>query len=118
MFSPLTRVTLESLATQLVAQSVPAGDTVLREGEESDRFLVIKSGAVEVSHGGAKLRTEGPGEYFGEIGLLRDVRRTATVTALEDTELLSLSRQQFLDAVTGNEESRLAADDIVARRLG
>ncbi|TPG12878.1 MFS transporter [Pedococcus bigeumensis] len=118
MFSPLTRATLELLATQLTSESAPAGRTVVREGEESDRFLVIKSGAVEVSQNGMFLRIERAGDYFGEIGLLRDVPRTATVTATEDTELLSLSRADFLDAVSGSEESRVAADDIISRRMG
>jgi predicted MFS family arabinose efflux permease len=117
MFSPLTRATLENLARQLTPEHAAAGTVVLREGEESDRFLVIRSGSVEVTQGGRVLRAEGPGDYFGEIGLLRDVPRTATVTATEDTELLALSRNDFLDAVSGD-ESRIAADDIVARRLG
>jgi Cyclic nucleotide-binding domain len=117
MFSPLTRATLENLARQLTHESAPAGTVVLREGEESDRFLVINSGSVRVTQGDQVLRTEDVGDYFGEIGLLRDVPRTATVTAVEDTDLLSLSRADFLDAVSG-EESRVAADDIIARRLG
>ena len=89
-----------------------------REGESSDRFLVILSGRVEVTQDGQHLRFEGPGDFFGEIGLLRDVPRTATVTALEDTELRSLAREPFLDAVRGTDEALSAADDIVARRLG
>jgi MFS family permease len=117
MFSPLTRATLENLARQLTHEPAAAGTVVLREGEESDRFLVIRSGSVRVTQGAQVLRTEGVGDYFGEIGLLRDVPRTATVTAVEDTDLLSLSRADFLDAVSG-EESRVAADDIIARRLG
>jgi predicted MFS family arabinose efflux permease len=117
MFSPLTRATLENLARQLTHESAPAGTVVVREGEESDRFLVISSGSVRVTQGEQVLRTEDVGDYFGEIGLLRDVPRTATVTAVEDTDLLSLSRADFLDAVSG-EESRMAADDIIARRLG
>jgi MFS family permease len=117
MFSPLTRATLENLARQLTHESAAAGTVVLREGEESDRFLVIRSGSVRVTQGAQVLRTEEVGDYFGEIGLLRDVPRTATVTAVEDTDLLSLSRADFLDAVSG-EESRMAADDIIARRLG
>jgi predicted MFS family arabinose efflux permease len=117
MFSPLSRARLEDLAARLTHESAPAGTVVLRQGEESDRFLVIASGAVEVTADGRVLRTEGVGEHFGEIGLLRDVPRTATVTATMDTELLCLSRADFLEAVSG-EESRREADAIVARRLG
>jgi CRP-like cAMP-binding protein len=116
MFSPLTRVTLESLAMQLATESVPGGTVVLREGDESDRFFIIGSGSVRVTQGGTLLRTETAGDYFGEIGLLRDVPRTATITAAEDTVLLTLSRDDFLDAVSG-EESRSAAEEIVSRRL-
>ena len=79
---------------------------------------MIQSGRVEVTADGQHLRYEGPGDFFGEIGLLRDVPRTATVTAVEDTELLSLAREPFLDAVRGTDESLTAADDIVTRRLG
>jgi predicted MFS family arabinose efflux permease len=118
MFAVCGPATLEALARQLTRESVPAGAAIVREGEESDRFLVIESGAVEVTKGGQALRVERAGDFFGEIGLLRDVPRTATVTALEDTELLSLARADFLAAVSGTEESKMAADDIVARRLG
>ena len=64
------------------------------------------------------LRQEGPGDYFGEIGLLRDVPRTATVTAVEDTVLQSVERDEFLSVVTGDSESRSAAEGTVTRRLG
>ena len=117
MFAPLTPAVVESLARALIRVPVRAGDVVLREGEASDRFYVIESGLVEVTHGGAVLRREGPGEFFGEIGLLRDVPRTATITAIEDTELVALERDDFLSAVTGEREARSAADDIVTRRL-
>ena len=63
------------------------------------------------------LREEGPGDYFGEIGLLRDVPRTATITAVEPTLLLALEREEFLDAVTAQGEARRMAEDVVARRL-
>jgi hypothetical protein len=117
MFAPLTPGVLESLANSLSRVSVAAGEVVLQEGADSDRFYVIESGLVEVTQEGAVLRREGPGEFFGEIGLLRDVPRTATVTAVEDTEMLVLEREDFLAAVTGQTEARMAADDIVTRRL-
>ncbi len=63
------------------------------------------------------LRTEGPGEYFGEIGLLRDIARTATVTAVEESVLRTLTREDFLRAVTGHRDAGMAADAVVRRRL-
>jgi MFS family permease len=117
MFAPLTPAVLDTLARRLTTVRVTAGDVCVREGEASDRFYVIVSGLVEVTQGVRVLRHEGPGEFFGEIGLLRDVPRTATISAVEDTELLALDRQDFLDAVTGQIEARSAAEDIVTRRL-
>lgn len=118
MFGPLSPVVLEALARALVRVEVGAGEVVVHEGDESDRFYVIESGRVEVTAAdGQVLRQEGPGDYFGEIGLLRDVPRTATITTLEGTVLLALPREEFLDAVTGQGEARRLAEDVVARRL-
>ena len=117
MFASLTPSVLDSLARRLTTVRVTAGDVFVREGGVSDRFYVIASGRVEVTQGVRVLRHEGPGEFFGEIGLLRDVPRTATISAVEDTELLALDRDDFLDAVTGQIEARSAAEDIVTRRL-
>jgi MFS family permease len=118
IFAPMPPAAVEALAGRLVRETALAGTTIIREGEGSDRFLVIESGRVEVTQDGRHLRFEGPGEFFGEIGLLRDVPRTATVTAVEDSQLLSLEREAFLDAVRGTDEAFAAADDIVVRRMG
>jgi MFS family permease len=117
MFAPLTPGVVESLARSLVRVSVPAGEVVVREGTDADRFYVIESGLVEVTQQGAVLRREGAGDFFGEIGLLRDVPRTATITAVEDTVVQTLEREDFLRAVTGQRESALVAEDVVTRRL-
>ncbi len=118
MFAPLNPITLDALARALVRVEVASGDVVVREGDESDRFYVIESGSVRVTAAdGHLLREEGPGDYFGEIGLLRDVPRTATITAGEDTVLLALPREEFLDAVTGQGEANRLAEEVVVRRL-
>jgi MFS family permease len=117
MFAPLTPATVESLARKLTRFEVPAGSVIVREGQESDRFYIIESGEVAVSHDEVLIRSEGPGEFFGEIGLLRDVPRTATITAEVDTVLQVLDREDFLAAVTGHSEARVAADAIVSRRI-
>lgn len=117
LFAPLASPVQEALARQLEPRDVPAGDVVVREGEVADRFYLIASGSVEVSHAGAVLRTEHAGDFFGEIGLLRRLPRTATVTARTDVALLVLDRAAFLDAVAGTGAARIAAEEIVSRRL-
>ncbi len=97
---------------------VAAGEEVIRQGEPGDRFYVIESGEVEVLEDGISARREGPGDFFGEIALLRDVPRTATVIARSDLGLLSLARDPFIAAVTGHASGTEAADTVIAGRLG
>jgi CRP-like cAMP-binding protein len=63
------------------------------------------------------LRSQSAGDFFGEIGLLRDMPRTATVTATTPTRLYALERADFLEAVTGEDESLAATQEVVSRRL-
>ncbi len=104
---------LEFLASSAVPSSARAGDAIVSEGETGDRFYVIESGEVEILG-----RTFGPGESFGEIALLRDVPRTATVTAVTRVELVTLEREIFVPAVTGHGPTHASAEQIVAERLG
>lgn len=117
LFAPLDGATLESLASRLEELRVPAGRVVVAEGEAGDRFYLIESGTVSVSRDGVELRQEGPGDFFGEIALLRDVPRTATVTTTEDTVLRVLDRETFLAALDGSSEVRTRAEEVVALRL-
>ena len=117
LFAPLELKSLELVASRLVRVEVAAGEVVIREGEEGDRFYVIESGRATASYRGELLRSMGPGDPFGEIALLRDVPRTATVTADEPMVLLALDRQLFLDAVTGNSEVNNRADDLISQRI-
>jgi MFS family permease len=117
LFAPLEPKSLERVAQQLIRIEVPAGETVIREGEAGDRFYVVETGRVSASFQGELLSTSGPGDPFGEIALLRDVPRTATVVADEPSVLLALERDDFLNAVTGNSEVSSRADDLIARRI-
>ena len=117
IFAPLGPARIEALARQLTQSEVPAGSVVVTEGEAGELFYVIKSGRVRVTHGDQVIREQGPGDYFGEIALLRDVPRTATVTASEDSVLLSLARSPFLEAVTDSVESSTAVEDVVSYRM-
>jgi MFS family permease len=118
IFSPLPEPILERLASELIPTEVPAGTTIFRTGDEGDRFYVIDKGAVEVHVDSATPVKLGPGEFFGEIALLRDVPRTATVTATSDTTLYALNWDSFVPAVTGYAPSRRAADAVIGSRLG
>ena len=92
-----------------------AGEVVSRAGDQGDRFYVIGDGELEVTAEGLH-RSADAGDYFGEIALLRDVPRTATVRALLDSTLYALERDAFLQAVTGNSSMR-AANAVVEARL-
>ncbi len=117
LFAPIEPKSLERIAQQLVKVEVAAGDTVIREGDAGDRFYVVESGGATATFGGKVLSVMEVGDPFGEIALLRDVPRTATVTADEPTVLLALEREAFLEAVTGDNEVSSRADDLIARRI-
>jgi MFS family permease len=118
MFAPLAPPTIERLAANLIPVDVPAGAWIIREGERGDRFYIVDAGEVEVEIAGQVVRRQGSGSAFGEIALLRDVPRTASVRAATDVTLLALERDVFLSAVTGHVRSRSVAEAVVAERLG
>jgi MFS family permease len=117
IFAPLPGVTLEHLATRLVPLRIEPGRIVVREGDPGDRFYVVAEGTLDVSEYGRTISELGAGGYFGEIALIRDVPRTATVTAKTPVVLYALDRDDFLSAVTSHEPSAEAAEEVVSARL-
>lgn len=109
VFAPLPPVALEAAARGTVEVAVPAGCVVVAEGDEGDRFYAVADGRFEVVMGGELVRTVTRGGGFGEVALLADVPRTATVRAVTDGLLLGLDRVPFLVAVTGSDSSQMAA---------
>jgi MFS family permease len=106
LFNGLAPASLEQAAQHLSRVRVTPGEVVVRQGEAADRFFHILDGSFEVTQakdpGGTPrfLRTLGPDEVFGEIGLLRGGRRTATVTAAGDGALMVLDGPRFLELVS------------------
>jgi CRP-like cAMP-binding protein len=96
---------------------IEPGTEIVRQGAAGDRFFVIAEGEVEVSADGRELSVHGAGGYFGEIALLRDVPRTATVTARTRVVLYALERDDFLAAVTEYAPSFRAAEGVITARL-
>jgi Cyclic nucleotide-binding domain/Major Facilitator Superfamily len=117
IFTPLPVATLERLSHDVVALRVDADEQIITQGEHGDRFYLIEDGEVEIFENRVLRRTDGPGESFGEIALLRDVPRTATVRANRPTRLLALDREHFVSAVTGHTRSQTVADTMIDSRL-
>jgi hypothetical protein len=116
-FAPLAAPELESLARALEPLEVPDGTTVIREGDPGDRFYVVADGEVEVTVGGAHVKTLGRGDCFGEIALIRNAPRMATVTARSHCALDALDKESFVTVVTGHCTSANVLDELVQRRL-
>jgi MFS family permease len=116
MFAPLSVAGKERVAANLIPLSVAAGQLVIVEGEVGDRFYIVRDGELDISAAG-RHKTVHQADYFGEIALLRDVPRTATVKALADTELYALQREDFLAAVTGHRAAHAAAHAVADERL-
>lgn len=117
IFAPLPGGSLEHLAARLVPLRVEPGTVIVREGDPGDRFYIVAEGEVEVSQDGTPVSRLEQGDYFGEIALMRDVPRTATVTAQTPVVLYALDRDDFLAAVTGHPQSTEAAEAVVTSRL-
>ena len=118
IFAPLPAPELEGLARALEPVHVAAGATVIREGDAGDRFYAIAAGELQVTKAGHDVSTLRRGDGFGEIALIEEVPRTATVTATTDAELFSLTKEPFILALTGHAPAARAAGDMVSQRLG
>ena len=117
MFASLSVAASEYLARNLTVVEISASTVLIREGETGDRFYLVAKGRFEIARDGRHLETQGPGGFFGEMALLRDIPRQATVTASEDSTVYAFERRDFISAVTGHSLSDQAARELVDARL-
>ncbi|WP_405064944.1 cyclic nucleotide-binding domain-containing protein [Kribbella sp. NBC_01510] len=117
MFRHLSLAVTELVASEFRPRRFDSGTVVLREGDWGDDFHIILSGAAAVSVRGTPRPPLARGDCFGEIALLRDVPRTATITATDPLHTLALGRTEFLTAISGNALSIAAADAVITERL-
>jgi MFS family permease len=108
IFAALSIAVKERLAAALLPLSVDAGEVVISAGGVGDRFYIVGDGELEIDAGTGS-RVAGENDYFGEIALLRDVPRTATVAATRESQLFALDRATFVAAVTGHREAHASA---------
>ena len=102
LFADLERRELERIADSMKETTFGPGDTVSTEGEQGVAFFVIESGHATVTVGGEERRKLGPGDHFGEVALLAETDRTATVTAEDELRCYGLSRWAFRPIVEQN----------------
>jgi len=117
MFSYLPANVLEQVAGLMLPEDYAAGTTVIRQGDHGQRFYIVESGAVDVTVDGRPRPALGPGDSFGEIALMRDLPRTASVMAATDVRLWSLDRDTFIATITGSRRAEAAAARVADTRL-
>ena len=117
MFRPLPMPAMDGLALHVEEVRVDAGHVVCRQGDDGDRFYLIQGGAADVIGDGRLIRTLDSGDGFGEIALLGDSSRTATVRARTALRLYAVDGRHFRSAISGYPSSRREADALVLDRL-
>jgi sulfate-transporting ATPase len=120
-FPRLSKAALAHASGRLQTMRFQAGDVVIRQGDEPDRFYIIANGEVDVMRHTAEgadvhLATLGSGEIFGEIGLLEETRRTADVRAHSDVEVLALDWRDFKDLLDASDPTARDFMHIVEQR--
>jgi ATP-binding cassette subfamily B protein len=114
---------MATVASKFQLERFLAGERVIQQGELGDKFYVIQDGEAEVfikdedEEEEDKIRTLRPGEYFGEIALLQNIPRTASVQASGPLIIFSLAKPDFLDALGGHPFAKLKLQQESARRI-
>jgi MFS family permease len=117
MFGLLPQATLEQLSRDLVAADFAEDTLIVRQGDDGDRFYLVKTGSVDIIKDTAVIAVTTAGGYFGEIALLRDVPRIASVRARGSVTVYTLEREPFLQALTGSSTSHEIAHQEAQRRI-
>ena len=118
MFAPLPPYSVEQVIVNLHREHFAANDAIITKGEWGDRFYIVEEGQLDVETSETPPTVRGPGDFVGEIALLRNIRRTANVRAAAGgATLLSLERDIFLAAVTGHPRSLSRVNKVADDRL-
>jgi CRP-like cAMP-binding protein len=117
LFEGLSRKELEELARVTEDLEVPAGDVLCKEGDTGREFFVIVDGETQVTTNGKDLGARGAGDFIGEIALLEDTSRTATVTAKTPLRVFVLTREDFRHLVRKNPSVERKVMQALARRV-
>src|SRR5437764_11463278 len=117
LFAAVSKHDLEFVASRVDEVSLKAGQTLITEGQPTEAFFILESGHVQVTRGGKSVAQLGPGEFFGEIGMLDRGPATATVVTDGPVEAMVLSHTQFRDAIKDNQQLAMQVIAAMADRL-
>jgi CRP/FNR family transcriptional regulator len=117
LFEQCSKKTLQEIARLADEIDLPQGKVLTREGRTGYEFFVLIEGTVDVTQNSKRIRTLGPGDFFGEIALVSRVPRTATVTTTSPVRALVVSARNFRSLIDRSPEVALQVLDAVARRL-
>jgi CRP/FNR family cyclic AMP-dependent transcriptional regulator len=117
LFRDLNKKALERLAKVARPRNFRSGEQVVKEGDEGVGFFLINSGKVDVTRGGTHLNSLGAGQFFGEMALLDNYRRSATVTASEPTACLGIMRSDFIAELRGSPDIAVEMLTLMSRRI-
>ncbi len=117
LFQDLDKKSLDRIARSVRTRSFKAGDTIFKEGEEGVGFFMITHGKVDITRGGHELAVLGKDGFFGEMALLDNHRRSATVKAIEDTDCLAIMRSDFLAEIRNNPDLAVEMLAVMSRRV-
>jgi CRP/FNR family cyclic AMP-dependent transcriptional regulator len=118
LFSDCSKAELGALALTADELDLREGTVLTKEGRAAREFFVLIEGTVSVTQKGKQVAALGPGDWLGEVALLTDVPRTATVTATSPLRVLVLTDRAFRQAVKGMPTIALKVLDKVGERLG
>jgi CRP/FNR family transcriptional regulator, cyclic AMP receptor protein len=117
LFSELDKRELQGLSSSMKERTFKAGDTIANEGQSGIGFFLIEEGEASVSVGGQERASLGPGDHFGEVALIDDGARTATVTAKSDLRTYGITSWEFRPLVEQNASLAWKLLQQMAKRL-
>jgi CRP/FNR family cyclic AMP-dependent transcriptional regulator len=117
LFAGCSKRDLQFLASRVDELTLKPGQTLITEGQPTEAFYILESGHVQVTRAGKPAARLGPGDFFGEIGMLDRGPATATVVTDGPVEAMVLSHRQFADAIKGNDNLALQVIAAMAKRL-
>ncbi len=120
VFTDLPTQQVDSIVASLQVTGAQEGEVIVRQGGPADKFFIVAEGEVEIEreeNGGRNVATLGPGQFFGEVSILRDTPREVTVKATKPTTLLAMERDTFRDLVAQSLGTTAEFDKVIQARL-